>query len=110
MDHPPAFPGPALPPRPPRPPRYRGPGPRASLFVATIGVVLAAVVGAFFSARVGALTVSATLLVAGCWRAAAPRATHAVGIAVRSKSFDVFLYIGGAVAIAFLALSVPMLG
>lgn len=108
MDQRPLFPGPAAPQV--RPPRYRGPSPKGGLVLATSGVFVAAVLGAFVQARLGALAVAVTLAVAGTWRALAPRASHATGIAVRSKAFDVFLYLGGAAAIGFLALTVPYLG
>jgi hypothetical protein len=75
-----------------------------------IGVLVAALLGAFVNARLGALAVAGTLAVAGAWRALAPRSTHAAGIAVRSKTLDVLLYFGMAAAIAFLALTVPDLG
>ncbi|WP_425954939.1 DUF3017 domain-containing protein [Xylanimonas sp. McL0601] len=78
--------------------------------LAVVGVTVAALLGALVSARLGALAVAATLAIAGTWRAVAPRATHAAGIAVRSKSLDVFMYFATAAAIAFLALTVPYLG
>jgi hypothetical protein len=78
--------------------------------LATAGVAAAALLGTFVSAQLGALAVALTLAVAGTWRAVAPRASHAAGIAVRSKAFDVFLYLAGAAAIGFLALTVPYLG
>ncbi len=108
MDQRPLFPGPSAPQV--TPPRYRGPSPKGGLVLATAGVLAAAVLGAFVSAKLGALAVALTLAVAGVWRALAPRASHAAGIAVRSKTFDVVLYLGGAAAIAFLALTVPYLG
>ena len=110
MDPRPLFPGDAVPPRPPSHPRFRGPDPKRSLVLAMVGVTVAALLGALVSARLGALAVALTLAVAGTWRAMAPRASHAGGIAVRSKALDVFMYFAGAAAIAFLALTVPFLG
>ncbi|ACZ29779.1 hypothetical protein Xcel_0740 [Xylanimonas cellulosilytica DSM 15894] len=110
MDQRPLFPGNATPPERPAPAKYRGPSPKGSLVLATAGVLTAALLGAFVSARSGALAIAVTLAAAGTWRAVAPRTSYAAGIAVRSKMFDVVLYLGTAAAIAFLALTVPYLG
>ncbi|QAY64951.1 DUF3017 domain-containing protein [Xylanimonas allomyrinae] len=75
-----------------------------------LGVLLAAVLGALVSAQLGALTIAVTLAVVGTWRAVAPRTSSAVGIAVRSKAFDVVMCFAAAVAIGLLALTVPYLG
>ncbi|GAB2452922.1 DUF3017 domain-containing protein [Xylanimonas ulmi] len=108
MESRPLLPGPDAP-GTPAPPR-RGPNPARSLVLAMTGVVTAGLLGALVSAQLGALTVAATLAVAGVWRAVAPRTVSAAGIAVRSKALDVLLYLGAAVAIAVLALTVPYLG
>jgi hypothetical protein len=86
---------------------YRGPSIRGSLVLTGSGIVVAALLGAFANALAAALAISATLGVAGMWRAVAPKATHAAGIVVRSRLFDVVLYLGLAVAIAVLALTTP---
>ncbi|QAY70183.1 DUF3017 domain-containing protein [Xylanimonas protaetiae] len=124
MDQRPLFPGPAVPPpgptpgptssgptsSRPTPPGYRGPSVKGGLVLAVVGVSAAAVLGTFVSARLGAVAVAVTLGVAGTWRAVAPRATHAAGIAVRSKTIDAFLYLATAAAILVLAVTVPYLG
>jgi hypothetical protein len=74
-----------------------------------VGITVAALLGALVNARLGALAVALTLAVAGTWRAVAPRAPQAGGIAVRGKGLDVFMYFALAAAIAFLALTVPYL-
>ncbi len=109
MDSQPPFPGPVAPESAPKP-RFRGPSPRGSLILAASGVTAAALLGAFVSARLGALAVAATLVIGGTWRAAKPRTPFATGLAVRSKAIDVFLYFALAAGIAFLALTVPDLG
>ncbi|WP_245885547.1 DUF3017 domain-containing protein [Xylanimonas oleitrophica] len=103
-------PGPDAPTPPSGTGRFRGPDPRLSLVVAMSGITVAALLGAFVSARLGALAIALTLAVAGTWRALAPRATQAAGIAVRGKGLDVFTYLAMASVIAFLALTVPRLG
>nr|WP_281360145.1 DUF3017 domain-containing protein [Isoptericola halotolerans] len=66
-----------------------------------VAVLLALTVGA----RVGALTIAATLAVAGTWRATS--SSGPVGLAIRSRSFDVFLCWATAGVIAVLALTAP---
>jgi hypothetical protein len=87
--------------------RYSGPHPRNSLIFACAGVGIATLVGTLRSPRAGALIIAATLAIAGVWRAAAPFATRAAGIAVRSKTIDVVTYLALAVAIVVLTLSAP---
>jgi hypothetical protein len=77
--------------------------------LAAAGVTATALLGGLVGARSGALALAVTLAIAGTWRAVAPRATHAAGIVVRSKTLDVLLYWGAAVAITVLALTVPYL-
>jgi hypothetical protein len=86
---------------------YRGPSIRGSLIFTVAGVALGGLLGALVSAWAGALVVALTLAGAGVWRAVSPKATHAAGIAVRSRAFDVVFYVGLAAAIAILALTAP---
>ena len=76
------------------------------LFACT-GVAFAIVLGTFVSAFFGALALAATMITAGVWRAWAPKATRAAGIAVRSKWFDVAFYWITGFAIAILTFSYP---
>jgi len=77
------------------------------MLFAGVGVTIATLLGTFISAYVGALALSATMIGAGIWRAWAPKATRAAGIAVRSKWFDIAVYWGFGIAIAILTLSYP---
>ena len=86
---------------------HTGPDPRRSMLYACTGVAIAVVIGTFISALIGATLLSFALLGAGVWRACAPRATRAAGIAVRGKWFDVAFYIAAGLAIAILALTYP---
>ena len=79
------------------------------LFV-TVGVAFAVLLGTLVATVAGALALAATLIGAGIWRARAPRATRAAGIAVRGKTLDVVFYFGTGVAIAILALLIPYQG
>ena len=73
----------------------------------TCGVGFAVVLGTFVSALIGAVVLAATMVVAGIWRACAPKATRAAGIAVRSKWFDVGFYLACGIAVAVLAITYP---
>jgi len=86
---------------------HTGPDPRRSMLFASVGVGFALVLGTFVSAFMGALALSATMIGAGIWRAWAPKATRAAGIAVRSKWFDFAFYLICGIAIAILAFSYP---
>ena len=69
------------------------------------GVVLAVVVALLVGARAGALTIAATLAVAAMWRSTS--STGPAGLAVRSRGFDLFLYVSAAAVIGVLALTAP---
>jgi len=86
---------------------HTGPDPRRSMLFACVGVAFTIVLGTFVSAYLGTFALAATLIGAGIWRAWAPKATRAAGIAVRSKWFDVALYWLVGVAIIALTLSYP---
>lgn len=86
---------------------HTGPDPRRSMLFACVGVGFAIVLGTFVSAYIGALFLAATMIGAGIWRAWAPVATRAAGIAVRSKWFDVAFYFAAGIAIAILTFSYP---
>jgi hypothetical protein len=77
------------------------------MLFACVGVAFALLLGAVVSALVGALALSATMIGAGIWRMAAPKATRTAGIAVRSKWFDVAFYFACGLAVAILALTYP---
>jgi hypothetical protein len=86
----------------------RAPRPLGAVLVSTAGIVLAVVLGLALSARIGALTLAATLVVAGAWRAL--DRSGPPGLVVRTRSFDVFLYLSAAASITFLALTAPGVG
>ena len=86
---------------------HTGPDPRRSMLFACVGVSFAIVLGTFVSAYLGALALSITMIGAGIWRAWAPKATRAAGIAVRSKWFDVAFYWAVGFGIAILTFSYP---
>jgi ABC-type lipoprotein release transport system permease subunit len=77
------------------------------MLFACVGVAFGVVLGTFVSTTLGAVAFSITMVGAGIWRAWAPKATRAAGIAVRSKWFDVVFYVVLGVAIAALALTYP---
>ena len=87
--------------------RHTGPDPRRSMLFSSVGVAIAALIGTFVSALIGATLLALTMLGAGIWRACAPKATRAAGIAVRSKWFDVAFYFACGLAVAILALTYP---
>lgn len=97
----------AVPAPPAEPANAPGAAARTLVLVAG-GIVLAVVLGVAVSARLGALTLAATLAVAGTWRALAPAGPP--GLVVRGRTFDVFLCWSTAAVIAFLALTAPGLG
>ena len=86
---------------------HTGPDPRRSMLFTCVGVAFAIVLGTLVSAYLGAIALSATMIGAGIWRWAAPVATRAAGIAVRSKWFDVAFYFGTGIAIAILTITYP---
>jgi len=86
---------------------HTGPDPRRSMLFSCVGVGFTIVLGTFVSAYVGALALAATMIGAGIWRAWAPKATRAAGIAVRSKWFDVAFYWACGIAMAILTFSYP---
>ena len=79
--------------------------PLPAILVVLAGIVLAVVLGMAVGARLGALTIAATLAVAGAWRAVSP--SGPVGLAIRSRSFDVFLCWCTAGVMGVLALTAP---
>lgn len=92
----------------PHPEERRAPRPLGAVLVSTGGIVLAVVLGLALSARIGALALAATLVVAGAWRAL--DRSGPPGLVVRTRSIDVFLYWSAAAAITFLALTAPGVG
>lgn len=79
------------------------------LFVC-VGVAFTVLFGVWVSTLTGAFALAATLISCGIWRARAPRATRAAGIAVRSRGLDIFFYVATGITIAVLALTVPYQG
>lgn len=86
----------------------RAPRPLWAVLVSTAGIVLAVVLGFSVSARIGALALAATLVIAGVWRAL--DRSGPPGLVVRTRSVDVFLYCSAAASITFLALTAPGVG
>lgn len=84
-----------------RPPR----SPVPAILVVLSGILLAVLLALVVGARLGSLTVAATLAVAGAWRATS--SSGPVGLAIRSRGFDVFLCWSAASVIAVLALTAP---
>ncbi|MFC8922390.1 DUF3017 domain-containing protein [Cellulosimicrobium sp. NPDC057127] len=88
------------------------PGPRAGLgagrqpamWLAVAGVGLTTLVALLVGARAACLVLAGVLAVAGLCRAVLP-GPGPVGITVRSRGLDTFLFLAPAVAIAFLALT-----
>jgi hypothetical protein len=86
---------------------HQGPDPRRSMLFACCGVAFAVLFGLTISTVAGALALGFTLIGCGIWRARAPIATRAAGIAVRSRGLDVFFYLAMGLAIAALTLIIP---
>jgi hypothetical protein len=84
------------------------PSPLHAILLSLAGIVLVVVLGVAVSARVGALTLAATLAVAGTWRAVSPAGPP--GLVVRSRGFDAVLCWSAAAVTTFLALTAPGLG
>jgi hypothetical protein len=84
------------------------PSPLRTILLSAAGIVLVVALGVAVSARVGGLTLAATLAVAGTWRALSPAGPP--GLVVRSRGFDVVLCWSAAAVITFLALTAPGLG
>jgi hypothetical protein len=84
------------------------PSPLRAILLSAAGILLVVVLGVAVSARVGALTLAATLAVAGTWRALSPAGPP--GLVVRSRGFDAVLCWSAAAVTAFLALTAPGLG
>ncbi|WP_098465123.1 DUF3017 domain-containing protein [Isoptericola jiangsuensis] len=81
------------------------PSPVPAILVVLTGIVATVVLGLTVDARTGALTLAATLAVAGAWRATSP--TGPAGLAIRSRGFDVFLCWSAATGLSVLALTAP---
>ncbi|MCK0118063.1 Protein of unknown function (DUF3017) [Isoptericola sp. CG 20/1183] len=79
--------------------------PVPAILVVLAGIVLAVLLGMTVGARLGSLTIAATLAVAGVWRAVSP--SGPVGLAIRSRGFDVFLCLSVASVMGVLALTAP---
>lgn len=79
--------------------------PVPSILVVLTGIVVAVLLAMMVGARVGSLTMAATLAVAGAWRAVSP--SGPMGLAVRSRGFDVFLCWSAASVMGVLALTAP---
>lgn len=88
----------------PRVPR-RSPSPVPAILVMLSGIALSVVLGLTVGARLGALTIAATLAVAGTWRAVSRSGPP--GLAVRSRGFDVGLCWTTAIVMGTLAVTVP---
>ncbi|WP_407318828.1 DUF3017 domain-containing protein [Isoptericola halotolerans] len=88
------------------PDRVRTPrSPVPAILVVLSGILLAVLVALVVGARLGSLTIAATLAVAGAWRATS--SSGPVGLAIRSRGFDVFLCWSVASVIGVLALTAP---
>lgn len=85
------------------PSRVESPVPAIVLVMS--GIVLSVVVALVVGSRAGALTIAATLAVAGAWRATLR--VGPPGLAIRSRGFDLLLYWCGSATIAVLALTAP---
>ncbi|WP_277208765.1 DUF3017 domain-containing protein [Isoptericola croceus] len=89
-------------------PRDRGRPARSpvpAILVVLTGILVAVVLGMTVGARLGSLAIAGTLAVAGAWRAVA--SAGPVGLAIRSRGFDVFLCWSVASVIGVLALTAP---
>lgn len=71
------------------------------------GVMLSLLLGLLIGGRAGTLGIAATLAIAGTFRAVLPGPGPA-GLAIRTRSIDVIMYMGTAVMIGVLAVVAPI--
>ena len=88
----------------PEPPASLAPSRQPAMWLVLAGVAVSTLVAVLVGARAGCFTLAGLLAVAGVCRAAVP-GPGPVGITVRSRGLDVFLFLAPAVVMAFLALT-----